>query len=438
MKANETNLEPILEGTKQYVVPLFQRSYSWDRREWDPLWDDISEIASDESPRSHFLGSIVTMPAKSVPEGVTKYVLIDGQQRITTILLLLAAIRDVAQSEGGTLAQEIEEQLLTNKFKSGDDAAKLLPTQADKEAFKAALNGQAVLNTNNQIWKAKSFFDRKLRAQDRPSTELLRRAITKHLVIVSIVLDKDDDPHLIFESLNARGLPLSQADLIRNYFLMRFSVGSQEEIHKIYWEPIEDLLKDSTAEFIRHFLARQGSSIKKGDVYLYLKSRTEHLDPQDLEQYLQNLLFHATYYAKFLGLRDEEDAAVSSHLARLRQLDFTVAHPFLLNVFEERDAGRIDREELLTILSTLENFLIRRMVCSVPTYGLNKEFPPLFLQASQYGNLADGRQIGLAYQALSAGRRVRRSTYVRAALCPWRSHSESQVALETTRVIIRS
>jgi uncharacterized protein with ParB-like and HNH nuclease domain len=116
MKANETKLQPFIEGAKQFVVPLFQRPYSWERQQWETLWDDLMELCEEDLPRNHFMGSIVTMPAVSVPEGVTKYILIDGQQRLTTILILLALIRDVAKSLPGTLAAQIEDLLLFNRY----------------------------------------------------------------------------------------------------------------------------------------------------------------------------------------------------------------------------------------------------------------------------------------------------------------------------------
>src|SRR3990172_7746979 len=136
MKASETRLQPIIEGTKQYVVPLFQRSYSWAKKEWEILWNDIIELCEADDCRSHFIGSIVTMPTQSVPEGVAKYLLIDGQQRFTTIFILLSVLRDKARtSPNGTLAEEITQTLLTNPFKQGNDAFKLLPTQGDRESF---------------------------------------------------------------------------------------------------------------------------------------------------------------------------------------------------------------------------------------------------------------------------------------------------------------
>src|SRR5215210_1928409 len=136
MKASETKLQPIIEGTKQFVVPLFQRPYSWDKKEWDVLWNDLLDLCTNDDLRSHFIGSIVTMPTTSVPEGVAKYLLIDGQQRLTTIFILLTLLRDIAKDDGNAdLANEINQTMLVNPFKKGHDYSKLLPTQVDRKAF---------------------------------------------------------------------------------------------------------------------------------------------------------------------------------------------------------------------------------------------------------------------------------------------------------------
>lgn len=175
MKASETSLQPVIEGTKQYVVPLFQRTYSWDAKEWDVLWQDLLELCEEENPRDHFIGSIVTMPTVSVPQGISKYLLIDGQQRLTTIFILLALLRDAAKiSNGGMLAQEIDETLLTNRFKQGTDIWKLLPTQADRKAFTQLVEtGEVTQQT--RIAKAVAFFKRRLRAPEAPDPETLKK-----------------------------------------------------------------------------------------------------------------------------------------------------------------------------------------------------------------------------------------------------------------------
>jgi uncharacterized protein with ParB-like and HNH nuclease domain len=167
MQANQTDIQKILGGVQQYVVPLFQRPYSWETRQWNTLWQDLVELSEEERSRNHFIGSIVTMPARSVPEGVSKYVLIDGQQRITTLLLLLAAMRDKARVVAEKVANRIDDLLLKNRHQEGTDVFKLLPTQSDRDAFCAIMDGHPS-NATGQVVKAFEFFTKKL-GRNRPS-----------------------------------------------------------------------------------------------------------------------------------------------------------------------------------------------------------------------------------------------------------------------------
>ncbi|WP_353684520.1 DUF262 domain-containing protein [Thermodesulfovibrio sp. 3907-1M] len=262
MKASETKIQPILEGTKQYVVPLFQRSYDWGNNEWEILWNDILELYEMENPRTHFLGSIVTMPTTSVPEGVTKYLLIDGQQRLTTLFIILALIRD----KSPRLADEITNTLLTNPYKQGIDYLKLLPTNVDRDIFEKLIrygyNEIEEINNSHNIYKAYKYFERKL-SNDNFDIERIKNLIINNLIVVSIVLDRDDNPHLVFESLNAKGRALTQSDLIRNYFLMKIHINDQEKIYSEYWKPMQDSLSENLTEFIRHYLMKNGKQVKK-------------------------------------------------------------------------------------------------------------------------------------------------------------------------------
>jgi len=297
MKANETKLQMIIEGTKQFVVPLFQRPYSWEQKHWDVLWDDLLDLCEEDQPRNHFLGSIVTMPAISVPEGVTKYVLIDGQQRLTTILLILALIRNNAKNLPGTLANQIEDLLLLNRYQEGNDIYKLLPTQADRDSFMSIMKGDSPAD-GTQLGKACRYFTTKLRTTPALDLDKLRRVIVRDLLLVSIVLDPDDNPHLIFESLNAKGRPLTQADLIRNYFFMRINPNQQAAIYSAHWNPMQDRLGNDLTEFIRHFLMKEGVVVKQGDVFFTLKERSDHESQDQVIPYLKELCEFSGYYER--------------------------------------------------------------------------------------------------------------------------------------------
>jgi uncharacterized protein with ParB-like and HNH nuclease domain len=244
MEAAEAKIQRVLEGTKQFLVPHYQRPYSWKEEQWKTLWRDVLELLDEQDAKPHFLGSIVTSPARTVPEGVEKRLLVDGQQRLTTLLVLLTLIRDRARDGGaGKLAERIED-LVTNRHEDGSDHFKLLPTQSedvaesDREAFVRILSGARV-PTKSGIGAAYDFFASKLRRADAPDLEELLRALVGKLTLVSIILDEKDNPHRIFESLNGKGRPLSQADLIRNYFFMRLPEREHERVYVDLWRPMQ-------------------------------------------------------------------------------------------------------------------------------------------------------------------------------------------------------
>lgn len=388
MKASETKFQPIIEGTKQYVVPLFQRAYSWEKKEWEVLWDDIVWLCENEEPKSHFIGSIVTMPTVSVPEGVSKFLLIDGQQRLTTIFVILTLIRDMAEkAEKPELAQEIEKTMLVNQFKKGSDYLKLLPTQIDRDNFRNLIHSEPSA-LDSRIHQCYQYFDKKIK-QSKLAITSINKVLTTRLSVVSIVLEHDDNPHLVFESLNAKGRPLTQADLIRNYFFMRIHVDEQESIHTKYWEPMQTTLKENLTEFIRHYLMRNGSIVKQNEVYFTLKDR---IGASDALAALQDIATYAQYYERLLSPENEPEPTIRKAIKRLNRLEVSTAYPFLLSCYHDYYEERLTAEHFFEILKTLENYLIRRFVCSVPTSQLNKIFPLLYAQArlKNSSNLVDG------------------------------------------------
>lgn len=382
MKASETKLQPIIEGTKQYLVPLFQRTYSWDKKEWEVLWDDLIDLSEMENPREHFMGSIVTTAAISVPEGVAKFLLIDGQQRLTTIFIILILLRDkfIEQDQTG-LADEINNTLLINPYKKGIDRYKLLPTHLDRSAFKKLIDQQPIDGLDNQIIRAYRFFERKIQ-QGQIEMIRLKDIISNHFSVVSIVLDQGDNPHLVFESLNAKGKALTQSDLIRNFFFMRIHLEEQESVYRTYWKPMQDALGESLTDFIRHYLMRDGSNVKQNEVYFSLKDRVGQGNAMES---LSELARFAKYYHKLLCPEHESNHNVRQCLHRINRLEATTTYPFLLNCYNDYYGNNLSVSEFSEVLNIIENFLIRRFVCNVPTNQLNKIFPSLYAIITKKG-----------------------------------------------------
>jgi uncharacterized protein with ParB-like and HNH nuclease domain len=389
MHAGETKIQAIIDSARQYVIPLFQRPYSWESPQWTTLWQDLAELCEEEHPRNHFIGSIVTMPSKSVPEGVTKYILIDGQQRLTTLLILLAVVRDKARKQPGNLADKIDDLLLKNRHQEGTEIYKLLPTQVDRPAFCAIMDGEAAPKAT-PLTTAYEFYARRLRLSPDIGLEKLYNIIRNHLVLVSIVLDKDDNPYLIFESLNAKGRPLTQADLIRNFFFMRIDVKLQEKMYAEYWKPMQDRLGENLTEYIRHFLMRDGKIVRQSDIYFTLKESIEDRSHDEIITYLQEVAAFSHYYSKLLRPQEEKGAKIRERMDRLNRYEATTAYPFLLNVYYEYERKKLSEADFSVILDMVESFLIRRFICGVATSGLTKIFPSLFAQAGRWPSLAEG------------------------------------------------
>ncbi|MHB1697458.1 MAG: DUF262 domain-containing protein [bacterium] len=388
MHAKETKLQDILEGTKQYVIPLFQRTYSWEKKEWETLWKDLIELCEAINPRPHFIGSIVSMPTISVPEGVAKYLLIDGQQRLTTIFILLAILRDKAiHDQNKEFADEINNTLLVNPYKKDNDYFKLMPTQDDRDIYYNLING-IVNSSESQLINAYAFFEKKIR-QIQFEHKKLKEVITSYFSVVSIVLDPDDNPYLVFESLNAKGKPLTQADLIRNYFFMRIHIDKQNKAHDDYWQPMQDRLKDDLTEYIRHFLMINGNIIKQNDVYYVIKETVSTINAIDRMKELEK---YSVYYHRLIYPEFEPEIELKKYFHRLNRIEVTTAYPLLLNLYNDYQEAKISITEFIYILKILENYLIRRFVCNVPTNQLNKIFPVIYskIKENYPGNIIEG------------------------------------------------
>lgn len=383
MQAGETILRDIIQGEKQYIIPLFQRPYSWGKTQWEQLWNDIMELWESDSNSPHFFGSIVTMQIESSPEGVSKFLLIDGQQRLTTILILLSTLRDQAEiNNNKNLAKEINDKYLINAYEEGENIYKLLPTQIDRHFFNQIINQNQFEDRQSKqgIYECYQFFTRKIKRFPDNDYKKLISIIGGCLIVISIVLGKDDNPYLVFESLNAKGQPLTQADLIRNYLFMGIEGNKQDKIYEQYWLPMQNLLQDNLTDFMRHYLTKKGKDVKINQVYFELK---EQAIKDNVSDYLKDIYKFANYYAIFLNPAREKNLQVRKYLNRIKSLDIKTVYPFLLNCYDDWQQNRLTEIDFIDICQIIENFIIRRFVCNVQTRGLNRIFSVLYSQVSK-------------------------------------------------------
>lgn len=220
MQAEENRLRLLIETTKQLQIPLFQRFYVWDKRYWETLWEDLLDLANDPDPahlRTHFLGSLVLIPAEPLSPSFPKFIIIDGQQRMATLMVILAALRDHALACGESkLAEEIDHKLLFNPYKEGDEYYKLLLSYQDHDAFLRILDAKSLL-PKHRLSECYDFFQGRIKNLNFLKPRQLFEAIADRLSLVTITLAAHENPYLVFESLNFKGHKLTEADLIRNY-----------------------------------------------------------------------------------------------------------------------------------------------------------------------------------------------------------------------------
>ena len=283
-----------IEGSNSFRIPLFQRTYDWEKKQWEPLWDDIIEIYKGKQNGRHFIGSVVSKLLISGPEKATPYLIIDGKQRLITLTILLAVISDIAKKENQDLSNEINEQYLKNKFADDLNVYKVLPTQADRKAFFQIINHEELEERSSRIQKVYLYFKKNIQtfSDDKKPIDLvkLKTVILHGLELVSITLDENDDEYLIFESLNGKGSPLTQADLIRNLFFMRIEHNKQDEAYSNLWLPMQESLGTNLEGFFKHQLESiNGEFTRKNELYQTWKGRLSKLTSEKLISELETL-----------------------------------------------------------------------------------------------------------------------------------------------------
>ena len=371
-------------GTNKVLfrIPVYQRNYDWSESNCNRLLDDIYGIM--QSGDKHFLGTIVFMAAKSGGFALQEYIIIDGQQRLTTLMLILKALSVVAESVGDDCYHEIEEQYLHNKYCSEEFKVKLKPIKSDNNQFTLLLEDKIdEMDEDTHIYHnfmlCKDRFERWAERGINPSQVL--DALTK-LEIVEIVLTKgEDDPQVIFESINSTGLELSNADLIRNYLLM--NADDQEKLYENYWLYIEKTLRNKMdysnldAFFMQYIVYKTSKPVNSRQLYnSFVKLFKDSGYSQ--ESILKELRYYAEIFGAFVYGSAKYSERINRLLYRLRVLNQTTCYPFLLHVFDDYHQGVIDEETVEKILQFILAYLLRRMVCGVPSNTLRGLFTYLY------------------------------------------------------------
>ncbi|MBN2146667.1 MAG: DUF262 domain-containing protein [Anaerolineales bacterium] len=387
MKATEANLLEFLKKSPQFVIPIYQRTYSWSERECLQLWNDILRTGSNDTVSAHFIGSIVYIEKGLYQvSSQSPLLVIDGQQRLTTISLILEALaRRLKNTEpvDGFSAKKLRHYYLLNALEEDERGFKLLLTQTDKSSMLALLQQKPLPKEHSfKIKENFEYFVRKIEALG-DNLEPLCKGLAK-LVIVDISLNRtEDNPQLIFESMNSTGRELSQADLIRNFILMGLNPDHQTTLYQDHWRPMEvefgqEAYGSHFDRFMRHYLtikSKTGEIPNIDQVYESFKTHARSTDIayQGVDVLVADIHAYAGYYCNMvLGKEPRKD--LSDAFQDLREFKVDVAYPFLLELYQDYQDGVLDKKDFLQAIRLVESYVFRRAVCNIPTNSLNKTF----------------------------------------------------------------
>ena len=386
MKATEARFVEFLEKSPQFVIPIYQRTYSWTERECRQLWNDILRTGSNDAIAAHFVGSIVYIQ-KGLYQVARQSALlvIDGQQRLTTVMLILEALaRRVGDGEplDGFSAKKIRSYYLLNPLEEGERGFKLLLTQTDKQSLLALMQQKPQpAEPSLRITENFTFFEEWVQAAGADLTPLCK-GLAK-LMIVDIALSRDqDNPQLIFESMNSTGRELSQADLIRNFILMGLDTVQQTRLYEEHWRPMEVAFGQEAYgthfdSFMRHYLTlKTGGAIPNvRAVYEAFKghARLPEVKAAGVDALVADIHVYAGYYCA-MALDKEPDKDLGAAFQDLRALKVDVAFPFLLELYDDHTQGQLPKEAFVRAVRLVESYVFRRAVCAIPTNSLNKTF----------------------------------------------------------------
>ena len=382
MKATESNLLKFLQGAKQFIIPIYQRTYSWHIKQCNQLLVDILNINNDKKRPGHFIGSVVYFEQSIHTQSeVPKLLIIDGQQRLTTIMLLIAAMEEFLENNKevkmDTTSKKLRNYYLVNSEEENELYFKLLLTRKDKEVLKSIVKKIEFSATESpRLTDNFNFFKSKI---TKENIQNIYNGVQR-LFIVDVALERGkDNPQLIFESLNSTGLELSQADLIRNCVLMGQEPKLQKHLYESYWYLMENNFGNRYATlfdgFMRHYLTVKTGTIPRiNEVYEKYKEYTNSTDaPEDIEEVVKDIYAYSKYYVN-MALGNEENKKLLVAFWDLSILRVEVAYPMLLELYHDYDTGVLDYDSFLEIIRMIESYVFRRVICGIPTNSLNKTF----------------------------------------------------------------
>jgi hypothetical protein len=393
MEARETTFGTLLNGRVQYRVPLFQRQYAWQRKQREQLWSDVLDLYEERREGAenaqHFMGSVVTAPEQLGPDRPAVHTLIDGQQRLITLNVMLAALRDHVAESNKVAAVKINGLYLCNQFpQEPSDEFKVLPTQRDRDEFAALIHGEPDTQTSEGLRQTYRYFRDHLRSDEDGSgqtldTGQLEDTLLQGLGVVSITLGPNDNPYRVFESLNATGLSLRQIDLIRNLFMMKMGVKQAEKAYNTLWLPMQSLLGEHFEAFAHDYYLKHGVFMRADDTYTKAKLRLGGAEGQQVVAALDDIAWFAERWARIYWPTREPDKNLTDALTSFNRFGLDTPYPFILNLFAARDReGTLTSEHFAEIIRMIEGFVVRRMFANVPTNQLNRLFIRLWDQVS--------------------------------------------------------
>lgn len=394
MEADDRQVNELLKDRVQYRVPLFQRPYSWKKDTLETLWTDLTLLIQarfDEAEASHFLGPMVFDPRPTGPGQPPIFVVVDGQQRLTTIMVLLAVIRDLAKSHDlSDIAASIDPAYFRNESTGQEASLKLLPTQADRADFAAILASRFSPGPKHLLRAAYEFFAGKIQTQlmkhetlnvepenSRQVLTTLLDAVLKGVSAIAITLGSADNAYRVFEGLNAKGVPLTQLDLLRNYIFMRLPENTGEAVYNKTWLPMQQALGDArkAMEFTHDYYTKDGQFVRMPDLYQATKKKLEAIDESHVVKWVDDMSWFSSRWLCTDDPSREGNPAVREALARLREFGSETVWPFVLNLYEARDRDNIlSSEAMALILRLVESFLVRRTFRDIATANLNRIF----------------------------------------------------------------